>query len=391
MSTGRLGRLQERAALRVCGIMSGTSLDGIDVAIVHITGSGTDTRVVVEAFETIPYEPVVRAELLELQQSPGLGTLTRANYALGILIARAVRSVCASNGFALDRIDLIGSHGQTIHHAPSYDRVLGIDAHGTMQIGDPSVIAQQTGVVTIGDFRIADCAAGGHGAPLIPAVDYLLFRSDTATRVMLNIGGIANVTVLPRGCGRDDVSGFDTGPGNMIIDALCARFYGEAFDRDGVHAATGTVSAPLLSFMLDHAYLTKQPPKSTGREEFGRVYVDALIGAQPISHDDLIATATAFTAHSIVRACEAFIVPRTPIDEMIVSGGGAHNRVLMRMIAELMPAVRLRTTDDLGIAADAKEAVGFAVLANETIHELPANIPAVTGASGPVVLGKICL
>lgn len=390
--SARLTELQSKMSKLVCGIMSGTSLDGIDVAIVHIENSGINTKATLTAFNTYPYPPLLREELAALQQSPDLGLLTRANMALGMHFAWAVKRLCDESGIALRRLDLIGSHGQTIHHAPEPQTCLGVSAHGTMQIGDPSVIAIETGIITVGDFRVADCAVGGHGAPLIPAVDYLLFRHDLVNRILVNIGGIANVSILQAGYTMNEVRGFDTGPGNMVIDAMCALFYDEAYDRDGKHALAGHVSKTLLDKLLSHVYFSLPTPKSTGRELFGAEFLEHVLALAPrLSHDDVIATVTALTAHSIADACRTAFPADHHVDEVIISGGGAHNPVIMDGLRRALPTAIIRTTTELGIPVDAKEAIGFALLANETIHEHPTNIPAVTGASRPVILGKICL
>lgn len=390
--SGRIARLQTATSLRVCGLMSGTSLDGIDAAIVRLEGAGESTRVAVEAFHTFPFDDVTREALMRLHDARDWESLIRMNMALGKRFADAVKDLCAISGIPITSIDLIGSHGQTVHHAPQVKSVLDVPVRGTLQIGDPAVIANETGIVCVGDFRVADCAAGGEGAPLIPAVDYILFRSETHNRVMLNIGGISNVTVLPRRCSRDAVWGFDTGPGNMIIDMLCMRFFGERFDRDGLRASRGAIQSDLLESLMAMDYFKRQPPKSTGREMFGHDFVENMVRTNPgIAPEDAIASVTDFTAQSIVDACGRFVIPQLPIDELIVSGGGAHNPVVMRRLRELMATTRIQTSDALGIPVDAKEAIGFAILANESIHEHPGNIPAVTGARRAAVLGKICL
>jgi anhydro-N-acetylmuramic acid kinase len=289
-------------------------------------------------------------------------------------------------------VDLIGSHGQTIHHLPEPTPVHGRAVRSTLQIGEPCVIAERTGVVTIGDFRVRDLAAGGQGAPLVPLVDYLLYRSATEGRAMLNLGGIANATILPPGCGPDDVYAFDLGPGNMILDRLMSRITGggQSWDEGGRTAATGRVNPETLSSMMAHPFLLQAPPKSTGRETFGAAYADALLERTRglgLRDEDAVATATAFTAECVADGFRRFV--REPLTEMIVSGGGARNETMMAFLRERLPRTRVRRIEEIGGSSEAKEALAFAVLANETLAGRPGNVPRVTGASRPVVLGKL--
>jgi len=289
-------------------------------------------------------------------------------------------------------VDLIGSHGQTIRHLPKAELFIDRPVAATWQIGEAAEIAAHTGVITVADFRPADMAAGGQGAPLVPWFDYLLFRSATSSRALLNIGGIANLTILPPSCTPQQVIAFDSGPGNMIVDNLCKTFYNCPFDRNGELAASGQVDCNLVNRLMQDDYLLLPPPKSTGRERYGTDYLNKIIElarVDNLSTVDLLATMTFFTARTITTALQAFY-PQ-PVDEIIASGGGVNNLMIMRHLQELLPKTRLSTSDQHGIPADAKEAICFAVLANETVHQHPGNLPAATGATRPVVLGKVCL
>jgi anhydro-N-acetylmuramic acid kinase len=379
--------IQELAAkkrLRVAGLMSGTSADGVDVAIVDIDGRSTK----LVAFAMYPYSATVRRAIFELFD-PTTSTVDKIchyNFVLGHLFADAVIKLCKSSKIALKTIDLIGSHGQTIYHNPKHP------VGSTLQIGEPSVIAQRTGIITIADFRPADMAAGGQGAPLVPFTDYILFADKRITRAVQNIGGIANVTYLPAASGPGKIIAFDTGPGNMIIDGLINIITSskKTFDRNGALAAKGIVNRTLLDKMLKHPYLRRHLPKTTGREEFGLQYSRAIYKAavaKRISKEDIIATATAFTSVTISVAYRVFL-PKMP-QEIILCGGGAQNKTLVKMLGRQLPESKIITTGDLGIDPDAKEAVSFAILAWATIKRIPGNVPAVTGASKPAILGKI--
>ncbi len=377
--------------------MSGTSLDGIDVAIVRVSGYGTATKFTCEAFETIPYDETIREDLLAVQSAQLLDDIARGNIALGFVFADAIKLVCRRHGIPVNTLDLIGLHGQTIRHTPEKAVIFGKNANGTLQIGDPSVVAKSTGVITIGDFRVADCAVGGEGAPLIPYIDYILFRSQSESRALLNIGGIANTTILPKGCGVNDVTGFDTGPGNMIIDALCRRFFNCNFDKDGAIAKRGTVIPNLLSELLSIPYINRKPPKTAGREMFDVQFIERLSTgkyAKMFAPEDLITTATVFTAASISFNIRKNIPEKIGIKELIVSGGGANNPFIMNLITKyfaerVKKRIAVVKSDAYGVHVDAKEAIGFALLANETINESPANAPGATGATQQTILGKI--
>ncbi|HVW84022.1 MAG TPA: anhydro-N-acetylmuramic acid kinase [Bryobacteraceae bacterium] len=360
--------------MRVAGIMSGTSLDGIDVAIVDISRK----RVGTVAHSTTRYPAATRQRILAVSNTQcATGDISRLNFELGELYAKAVLATARRNGIPLESIELVGCHGQTIFH----------EGWNTLQIGEASVIAERVGAPVVSDFRTRDIAAGGQGAPLVPFVDYLLLRSASAHRVALNIGGIANITVLPRGARPEDVVAFDTGPGNMVIDQLVERLSGgrKTFDRDGAIAASGHVSSELLDSLLREGYFRRKPPKTAGREQYGSDFVQKLI-ASGLRVEDLIATATAFTAATIATGVQRFA---TGTEELIAAGGGVHNRQLMAQLAAFLPGVRIRTTAEFGIDPDAKEAIAFAILAERTWRREPGNLPSATGAGRPVVLGKV--
>lgn len=368
--------------MRVCGIMSGTSLDGIDVAIVDIRGA----RIQPVAFRSVPYPKAVRAALLSVSNTmTHTAAISRLNFLLGELYAEAVRETCRRARIALRSVELCGLHGQTIFHEGRPVEYLGRCVSSTLQIGEATVLAERTGLRVISNFRERDIAAGGKGAPLVPSMDYLLFRHPRMCRVALNIGGIANITVIPPRAKSEDVIAFDTGPGNMVIDALVAHMTGgkETFDRNGRVARSGNIHEDLLKSMMNDPHVRAKPPKTAGREQFGQQFVSGLI-ATGIPLPDLIATATEFTVRAIVYQIFRAVEP----DEVIASGGGVHNRWLMqRLRLHLHPSV-LKTSADFGIDPDAKEAIAFAVLAYESARHRPGNLPSATGARRAVVLGK---
>jgi len=374
--------------------MSGTSADGIDAALVRIRGSGKTTRIKLIAHQTYAF-PRNQREFILRNSLPGSGSvdiLCELNIALAYLFADAVRKIARKARVSLHAIDLIGSHGQTVHHMPQRRMMLRKKVRSTLQIGDPSTIAKLTRIPTVGDFRTADMAVGGQGAPLVPLYDYMMFRSKKRNRLVLNLGGIANITVLPKNCSLNDVRAFDTGPANMVIDALMKKLYGKPYDRSGKTASAGRVISHLLNWMMSNSYFNRPPPKSTGRELFGEPFVNEVLKQARIwAPEDIIATATEFTACSIYRQYKRFVQKHVPADEIIASGGGVHNATLMRRIRQYFAPVPVLDIEKLGQSSDAKEAVLFAVLANETISEHASNVPRATGAKRPVILGKICL
>lgn len=375
----------------VIGLMSGTSADGVDAALCELSGQGRGKlKVRLVAGYTEEYPPELGTRVLALCE-PGRGTaaeICELNFLIAEVFARSANGAMRKAGLAADRIDAIGSHGQTVWHIPPH-----ADAHGsTLQLGEPAVIAERTGVLVVSNFRARDMAAGGQGAPLVPYVDYLLFSDDHKTRVALNIGGIANLTYLPAGGKAEDTLAFDTGPGNMIIDAL-VQFASESrqtFDRDGAKAASGRVDRQLLDELLAHDFLQRPPPKSTGREQFGAQFARELRQKHPdLPSEDLIATATAFTTASIAGSVRRFLAPRGRVDELIVAGGGALNPVIMQRLRDELPETKIDVSDEYGVPLKAKEAIAFAILARETLLGRPGNLPSATGASGPRVLGQI--
>jgi anhydro-N-acetylmuramic acid kinase len=380
----------------VIGLMSGTSADGVDAALVRIEGGAKPTRLHLKAFHASPFPPGLRQAILAASD-PRTGTvdlLCRLNVALGEVFAEAALEVARQAGIAIDAVDLIGSHGQTVQHLPEPSPLGGYLIRATLQLGEPSIIAERTGVMTIADFRPRDMAAGGEGAPLAPYVHYLLFGDAHRTRIVHNIGGISNLTVLPAGGGLADVLAFDTGPGNMPIDGAISRLTGdrERFDQGGARARRGRVHQAFVRELLAHPFLHRPPPKSTGREAFGASFLDQAFarGAEVgVGGDDLIATLTAFTAATMVDAYRRFILPQHPHVESILCGGGSYNPALIGWLGRELPEVEWRTCDDFGIPADALEAVIFAVLAHETAYGQPASVPTATGAKRAVILGKV--
>lgn len=370
------------------GLMSGTSLDGIDAALVKIEGCGEDTKVELLEFINIDMEDDIKKEIKKCCDinNSNVELICSLNFKLGYVFADAVKKVCQKADFSLNRLDFIGSHGQTVFHIPrKYDGYV----KSTLQIGEPSVIAYETGVTVVANFRTKDIAAGGQGAPLVPYVDYLLYKSDKG-RTLQNIGGIGNVTVLPQNCRLEDVYAFDTGPGNMIIDEVVQRLQKVKYDKDGYFASLGKVKEDMLNELLNIPFITLLPPKTTGREEFGSQFVDKLIDRWGrYKAEDIIATVTAFTAYSIYENYKRFIFNKHSIDEVIIGGGGSYNKTLLNMLKELFKGCRVLTQEDLGYSSDAKEAVAFAVLANETLNGICSNVKAATGAKERVILGNI--
>jgi anhydro-N-acetylmuramic acid kinase len=386
----QLSELAGRKTLRVAGLMSGTSADGVDAAIVDVSPRGVKLL----GFQTFPYPPGVRRAILDLclPEAAAVQDISHLNFVLGEVFASAVARLSRRANVPLGSIDLIGSHGQTVWHDPRGKRFGRRRVRSTLQIGEPCVIAERTGVATVADFRTRDVAAGGQGAPLVPYADYVLFRHARLSRAVQNIGGIANVTYLPAGCDASGIVAFDTGPGNMVIDRVVSLVTRgrRRLDRAGRLARRGTVNAPLLAELMRHPFLRRRPPKSTGREEFGRPFADALYRdarGKGISPADILATVTALTAAGIAEAYRRFLPGAA--DEVLLCGGGARNRTLADRLRTRLHPARVKTTDEFGISADAKEAVSFAVLAAETIRGNAGNVPAATGAERAVVLGKV--
>jgi anhydro-N-acetylmuramic acid kinase len=377
--------------MRIAGIMSGTSLDGIDVAVIDITGSGFRAKINVLASHSVPYPKKVREALLSVSNtSSQTGDISRLNFLLGELYAEALEETVERAGIPMNSIKLIGCHGQTIFHEGQAAQYLGKKVASTMQIGESSVISERTGINVISNFREGDMAAGGKGAPLVPYLDYMLLRHRGRGRIAVNIGGIANISAIPPNTNTDRLIAFDTGPGNMVIDQLVARITlgRQTFDRDGGFASRGQVDPKLLAKLLRDKYYRAKPPKTAGREQFGAEFVTKLLDTE-LSTEDLIATATALTAESIALGIRNFVLPEMRVDEIFVSGGGTHNPTLMAMLTKAMEPIPVAMSSEVGLDVDAKEAVAFAVMAYETAHSRPSNVPKATGAKRPVVLGKM--
>ena len=390
-----LHAMQQKPEKMVIGLISGTSVDGVDAALVRIKGHSLQTSFELMDFLTVPYPSGLSQQIIENSQ-PGQGTVDKLcllNFVLGEVFAEAALSLLAKAKIDRNHIDFLGSHGQTIHHLPNDQELCGYHSRGTLQIGEPSVIAKRTGILTIADFRTADMALGGQGAPLVPYFDFIAFRSNDIGRVLVNIGGIANVTILPRRCAPEDVVAFDTGPGNMVLDAVMQHLFGQPFDENGEIASQGHVSEELLESLLQLPYFAAQPPKSTGREEFGAVFTEGLLAAAGnfgLQHEDIVATVAELTVRTIWQGCQRSLSRGTEVGELVVSGGGAENNCLMSRLTEFSAGPRVLKIDELGVPSDAKEAICFAVLANETVHGIPATLPLTTGACRATVLGKIC-
>jgi anhydro-N-acetylmuramic acid kinase len=380
----------------VLGIMSGTSADGIDVALARISGAPPDLNAKLLGHTSAKFPPAVRKVILRVaeQQPISAGEFSQLNFRLGEIFAEAAVTACRKFRIPLGKISLIGSHGQTIFHQGRPVSYLGAPTASTLQIGEPSIIAARTGITTVADFRPADIALGGQGAPLVPYADYPLYRHPKLGRVSLNLGGIANVTVLPPAAKPHQVFAFDTGPANMLIDALVNHFTRgrQRFDANAHLAFQGRSIPALLDELMRDPYLKLPPPKSTGREYYGAAYVQKLLAlgrryrAKP---NDLIRAATIFTALSIVDALNRFVLPKIKIHQLIVSGGGAQNPVILAQISAALPSIEILPSSRLSIPEDAKEAFAFALLTYETFHHRPSNLPSATGARGPAILGKI--
>ncbi|HEV7239293.1 MAG TPA: anhydro-N-acetylmuramic acid kinase, partial [Thermoanaerobaculia bacterium] len=403
--TSRMNRLERlmhvatKYSRRIIGIMSGTSLDAIDVAMVRIQKHGINAKVRLEHFREYPYPPKIRAVVRELfdPKSSRVDDICRYDFILGEVFAAAVLRMLKDTKIKADSVDLVATAGQTIWHDPELILVEPdvdwidhpIETRSTFAIGQSAVIAERTGIMTVGDLRVRDVAAGGQGAPLVPYFDWVLLRHKTRGRAIQNIGGIGNVTYIPPKASWEDVIAFDTGPGNMLIDELTwvATNGRQTYDVDGALAASGKVNEELLEYWMADPYFTRAPPKTTGRELFGAQFGARILAeATDVDIHDLIATATALTAESIARAYRDFVLPRGPIHEVLLAGGGAKNPTLVRMLRERMPKHRMLIYK----ASEAKEAMAMAMIANDSVVGLVTNVAGATGGK-PTVLGKICL
>jgi anhydro-N-acetylmuramic acid kinase len=395
----RLVEIARKESRVIIGLMSGTSVDAIDAVLVRISGHASEARIEKIRFASFPYPADIRGRINTLfdKDKATIDEICHLDFVLGELFAAATRRLIEDAGLRPEDVDLVAAAGQTIWHRPrptveeSTAEVpwIGepIATRSTLAIGEPAVIAERTGIITVGNLRVRDVAAGGHGAPLVAYFDWAQLRHETRARALQNLGGIANVTYIPPRAKLTDVVTFDTGPGNMIIDALVSSLsdQGETFDRDGVRAARGRVREEVLAWCMSDPYFELQPPKTTGRERFGQQFARRLAERFPdVPPDDLIATATAFTAESIAHAYRTFIGQR--IDEVIVAGGGAKNPTLVAMLRERLPGSEVRVYEYL----QEKEAMAMALIANDSIAGLPTNVGSLTGGR-PTILGKICL
>ena len=381
----------------IVGLMSGTSLDGVDAVLTRISGTGFSLEIEQIGFTSVAY-PTPLKDLLLKNSSPGTSDvrdISQLNVRLAHLYAQVIHQLLEQSGTDVSEVDAIGSHGQTIYHVPVESDCGGLPVRSTLQIGDPSTLAQLLHTTVVGDFRLADMAVGGQGAPLASYFDYVYFSDPEESRALLNIGGIGNMTVLPARTVNSDVFAFDTGPGNMIMDALASRFWGIPYDSQGIYASKGTVHDTLLSWLMDDPYYTLPPPKTTGREVYTTTYVDQLVQkAKELGagrNEDILATATQFTVETIGLNYDLYIKPQMTLHRIIASGGGIHNACLMDALKKRIPSVQIDTMHEHGVDPDAKEAIFFAVFAHETLNGIPSNLPAATGASRPAILGKICL
>jgi anhydro-N-acetylmuramic acid kinase len=383
-------------AMTVAGIMSGTSADGIDVAVVQIAPGKLRPKFTLLAHEGFAFPPSLRRAVLAAMNANSTSTaeLARLNWRLGIAYSEAVLATAKRHGVNLD---LIGCHGQTLYHQPRAEKYLGRQFTCTWQAGEAQVIAATVHVPVVSNFRPADMLASGQGAPLVPLLDYVLFAHAKRGRVLQNIGGIANLTAIPAGAAADEVIAFDSGPGNMVIDALAQQLFNKPYDRNGAIAAEGAVLAPVLARALRNPYFELKPPRTAGREQFGREYASTFLAdchRHSTRSEDAMATATALTAETVSqsykRFCKRRMLGGSGVD-YIVSGGGARNHTLMAMLAQRLEPMgcELAVSNEFGLPAEAKEAAAFALLAWQTWHHLPGNIPAATGAKRPVILGQV--
>ena len=370
------------------GLMSGTSLDGIDAVLCDICGSGNTTRIKQLEFTTLPLSSEIKEKIKRCCNNQAtVAQVCSLNFELGELFAKAVQSVCKQYGVKTTQLGFIASHGQTIYHIP---RKTSDYAASTLQIGESAVIAQRCGCPCIANFRVKDMAAGGEGAPLVPFSEYILYSKKDEAVALQNIGGIGNVTVLPANGSIDDVFAFDTGPGNMVIDEAMQCLFNLAYDDNGTIASKGKLIEPLMEQLKKDSYLSLVPPKTTGREVYGSNYTHQLLNQyNTCNPEDIIATLTWFTAYSIAENYRRFILDKHDVKKVILGGGGAHNASLRHFLANELPGIEVLTQEDLGYSSDAKEAIAFVILGNETLHHQFSNVPKATGAKQKVILGNV--
>lgn len=367
----------------IISMMSGTSIDSIDACLLKIYDDLTFE--IIDNY-SLDYPTEIREKLFNLANNNGnVQDVCYMNFIVGELFAKAANELIAKAQIEKENIDFISSHGQTIFHIPSNVELGRISTKSTLQIGDISVIAYKTGITTVGDFRTKDMAANGQGAPLVPFADKILFGTEK-NRLIQNIGGISNVTVLSKEC---DIFAFDNGVGNMLIDYFTNKLYNQPYDKNGEIALTGKIDDNWLNQLLKEPYYSKLPPKTTGRELFNNKYAEEIYKTAPNKKEDIIATITALTAKLITDSYKNFILPKTSIDEVILGGGGAYNKTLIKYMKEYMPELTIKTHEDFGIPNKLKEAIAFAYLGYYTLNKKPNNVPSCTGADIPVIMGKI--
>ena len=370
------------------GLMSGTSLDGIDAVLCEVLNSSINTKVKQLAFCTIDIPENIKDKIrLCCENKASVELVCSLNFELGELFALAAKKVCEKVKINTSQLEFIASHGQTIYHIPQAKKNISAS---TLQIGESAVIAERCGCKVISNFRVKDMAAGGEGAPLVPFSEYILYRSQTENIALQNIGGIGNVTIIPKNCDIDDVFAFDTGAGNMMIDEAMKVLFSKSYDKNGQIAAQGKLIPKLKNELENHSYIKKSPPKTTGREMFGAQYTHMLLDKYKNElKEDIIATLTWFTAYSIAENYRLFILDKYDLNEIILGGGGAHNKTLIKMLSDELPNIKILTQEDKGFSSDAKEAIAFVILGNETINHQFSNVPKATGAKKKVILGNI--
>lgn len=367
------------------GLMSGTSLDGIDAALVKMHNEGDKVNYQLVDFCTLPFTDEMKKKITDSLSvvHSNVELICSLNFELGQLFGEAVVEICQRNKMTSSELSFVASHGQTIYHQPVPK---GPFVASTLQIGESSLIAEIAQTTVVSDFRYRDMAVGGQGAPIVPYSEYLLYKSDTSQRILQNIGGISNATIVPRQAELQDLLAFDTGPGNMIIDELCRHFYQEEYDANGDYAKLGQINQELLGELMGHPFIEKTGPKTTGREDFGKQFVAQLLGSYEMPANDWIATATLFTAKAIAKALAPYVTDQT---ELVVGGGGSYNQTLLAMLRVEMSDVTVMIQEDLGLSSEAKEAIAMVVLGQQTINKKPSNVPSATGASKAVILGKV--
>lgn len=371
------------------GLMSGTSLDGVDAVLCEVDGVGLTTVIKELAFETYPFPVQLRETVRTIAENRPvtIAEVCSVNFELGKWFSDAVLAICLDYGIESSELAFVASHGQTVYHTPHLrDNIVA----STLQLGESAIIAYDCNCPVVSNFRTMDMAAGGEGAPLVPYSEFVLYRSETETVALQNIGGIGNVTIIPANGQLDDVFAFDTGPGNMMINDAMEILYQKTYDHSGEVASTGQLIEGLFEELKNHTYLKKSPPKSTGREEFGSEFTSELIERySEYPPQDIIATFTWFSAYSMAHSYQEYVLPYHNLSEVILAGGGVHNITLLRNIKELLPGLKVVTQEEKGYSSDSKEAVAFVILGNETIHRQTSNVPNATGAKEKVILGNI--